>query len=142
MKILKKIFRQLRNSNSLKHKQLVDPALFLLYEISKSDGSIDDEERKIIKMLIKENLAADQSEESTLTLLAKLSEESSSLYPTIKEVNESYNKEKKVRLLSMLMALIISDGQVKPEEEALFFKIAELIKIKRTLANKIRLENS
>ena len=121
---------------------MVDPALFLLYEISKSDGSIDDEERKIIKMLIKENLAADQSEESTLTLLAKQSKESSSLYPTIKEVNESYNKEKKIRLLSMLMALIVSDGQVKPEEEALFFKIAELIKIKRTLANKIRLENS
>ena len=48
MKILKKIFRQSRNSNSLKNRQLVDPALFLLYEISKSDGSIDDEERKII----------------------------------------------------------------------------------------------
>lgn len=126
----------------MKDEQLVDPALFLLYEISKSDGSIDDEERKIIKMLIKENLAADLSEESTLTLLEQISEKSSSLYPTIREVNESYNKEEKIRLLSLLMTLIVSDGQVRPEEEALFFKIAELIKIKRTLANKIRLENS
>lgn len=142
MNILKKIFCFSKNSNSLKNEQLVDPALFLLYEISKSDGSIDDEERKIIKMLIRKNLAAGQSEESTLTLLAQLSKESSSLYPTIKEVNESYNKEKKIALLSMLMTLIVSDGQVKPEEEALFFKIAELIKIKRTLANKIRLVNS
>jgi uncharacterized tellurite resistance protein B-like protein len=142
MNILKRIFRFSKNSNSMKDEQLVDPALFLLYEISKSDGSIDDEERKIIKMLIKENLAADLSEESTLTLLEQISEKSSSLYPTIREVNESYNKEEKIRLLSLLMTLIVSDGQVRPEEEALFFKIAELIKIKRTLANKIRLENS
>jgi uncharacterized tellurite resistance protein B-like protein len=77
-----------------------------------------------------------------LTLLEQISEKSSSLYPTIREVNESYNKEEKIRLLSLLMTLIVSDGQVRPEEEALFFKIAELIKIKRTLANKIRLENS
>jgi len=142
MNILKRIFRYSRNSNSLKNEQLVDPALILLYEISKSDSYIDDEELKMIKMLIKENLATDQSEESTLTLLAEISEKSSSLYPTIKEINKSFNKEEKIRLLSKLATLIISDGHVKPEEEALFFKIAELIRIKRTLANKIKLENS
>ena len=116
--------------------------LFLLYEIAKSDGVIDDVENEIILDLIKKNISKDQSEKSVLQLLSIESENSSSLYPSIKIINESFNLEEKLNLLSLFWKMISSDGQIKPEEESLYFKIAELIRVKRVVANKIKYEYS
>lgn len=141
MKIIKKYFFKSKKSN-LDQKKTLDPMLFLLYEIAKSDGVIDDVENEIILDLIKKNISKDQSEKSVLQLLSIESENSSSLYPSIKIINESFNLEEKLNLLSLFWKMISSDGQIKPEEESLYFKIAELIRVKRVVANKIKYEYS
>jgi uncharacterized tellurite resistance protein B-like protein len=137
MRIIKKYFFKSKKSN-LDQKKTLDPMLFLLYEIAKSDGVIDDVENEIILDLIKKNISKDQSEKSVLQLLSIESENSSSLYPSIKIINESFNLEEKLNLLSLFWKMISSDGQIKPEEESLYFKIAELIRVKRVVANKIK----
>ena len=141
MKIIKKYFFKTKKFN-LDQKKTLDPMLFLLYEIAKSDGVIDDVENEIILDLIKKNISKDQSEKSVLQLLSIESENSSSLYPSIKIINESFNLEEKLNLLSLFWKMISSDGQIKPEEESLYFKIAELIRVKRVVANKIKYEYS
>jgi uncharacterized tellurite resistance protein B-like protein len=67
--------------------------------------------------------------------------ESVSLYPTVKKINDSYEKTEKEELLKVLWQLVTADKVIDPYEENLYFKIAELIKIKRSQANKIKQEN-
>ena len=69
------------------------------------------------------------------------SEQSASLYPTIKKINEAYTIVEKRELLETLWVLVAADSIIDPYEENLFFKIAELIGIKRSLANKIKQTN-
>ena len=79
------------------------------------------------------------------TVLKKMidqSLESISLYPTIKKINDTYDKEKKKDLLMTLWKLVIVDNKIDPYEESLYFQIADLIYIKRARANQIKHENS
>ena len=68
--------------------------------------------------------------------------ESVSLYPTIKKINDTYDKEEKKDLLQKLWQLVAADNLIDPYEESLYFKIADLIYIKRAKANQIKHENS
>lgn len=142
MKIIKKFFAKFQKLESVQKKLNLDPMLFLLYEIAKSDGVIDDKENEIIVDLIKKNLPKDQSEKSILKILSIESNNSSSLYPSIQKINKNYSQQEKLDLLSALWRVIASDNQIKIEEESLYFKIAELVNIKRTIANKIKCQNS
>ena len=142
MKIIKDVFFKFQKPDSDQNKISLDPMLFLLYEIAKSDGIIDDVENEIIIGLIKKNLPNDQSEKSILKLLSIESNNNSSLYPSIQIINKNYSKEEKLNLLNILWEMISSDGQIKIEEESLYFKIAGLIRIKRSAANMIKHQHS
>ena len=65
-------------------------------------------------------------------------ESSTSIYPTVKKINESYSLNEKENLLELLWKVVAADELVSPYEESLYFKIAELIKIKRAKANQIK----
>ena len=65
-------------------------------------------------------------------------EESVSYYSSIKKINSSYSYEEKIELLTVLWELVTADSVVDAYEENLYFKIAELIKIKRSTANQIK----
>jgi len=119
-----------------------DVALRLMFEIAISDGTLDESELKLIKK--RADLIA-KEEEKTSSIVKKIideTEDSVSLYPTIKKVNESYGFEEKVELLTILWELVAADSIIDPYEENLYFKIAELIKIKRSKANQIKQERS
>jgi len=64
--------------------------------------------------------------------------ESVSFYPSIKKINTSHSYEEKIELLKVLWELVAADSVIDAYEENLYFKIAELIKIKRSIANQIR----
>jgi len=139
--MFKKIFKDkkfLRVSNE-KDLHLV---LRLMFEIAISDGTLDKAELEIIK---KQAELSDKNETSSSKIIKKIiddSQNSTSLYPTVKRINEEYSKTEKIDLLKSLWKLIIADKMIDPYEENLYFKIADLIQIKRSLANKIKQEHS
>jgi len=119
-----------------------DVALRLMFEIAISDGNLDESELNLIKK--RADLIA-REDEKTSSIVKKIideTEDSVSLYPTIKKINESYGFEEKVELLTILWKLVAADSIIDPYEENLYFKIAELIKIKRSKANQIKQERS
>ena len=68
------------------------------------------------------------------------SQSSVSLYPTVTKINEEYSVDQKKEVLKKLWELVAADGIINHYEENLYFKIAELIKIKRSQANQIKQE--
>ena len=75
------------------------------------------------------------------TIVKKIIDEtegSVSFYPSIKKINDTHTNEEKIELLKVLWELVTADSVIDAYEENLFFKIADLIKIKRSTANKIK----
>ena len=65
---------------------------------------------------------------------------SSSIYPTVTKINEKYSLDEKKEILAQLWQLVAIDGVINHYEENLYFKIAELLKVKRPHANQIKQE--
>jgi len=119
-----------------------DVALRLMFEIAISDGTLDESELGLIKKRAGLIAKEDEKISSIVKNIIDETEDSVSLYPTIKKINESYGFEEKVELLTILWELVAADSIIDPYEENLYFKIAELIKIKRSKANQIKQERS
>ncbi len=115
-----------------------DLALRLMFEIAISDGSLDSSELAIIKKRAQESSDGKSSVSSTVKKIIDETENSISLYPTVKKINESYSKNEKLDLMKLLWQLVAADNRIDPYEENLYFKIADLIKIKRAEANQIK----
>lgn len=119
-----------------------DVALRLMFEIAISDGTLDGEELKLIKKRA-DKLATEDLKASTIVKkIIDETEESVSFYPLIKKINSTHSYDEKIELLEVLWELVTADSMVDPYEENLYFKIAELIKIKRSTANKIKQANN
>lgn len=139
--MFKKLFQQksldLKNDNNQKNIELK-----LLFEIALSDGKLDPAEERIL--LQKAELASDKTNnfKDFFSNIKNEVSSSTSLYPTINEVNNLYSKQEKVSLLENLWKIIMADSDISQYEVNLYFRIANLIKIKRSAANKIKVENS
>ena len=133
------MFESIFKKNLVSQEQnKISLALRLMFEIAISDGSLDKTELKLIKKRA-DNMATEDLKASTIVKkIIDETEESVSFYPSIKKINATYSHEEKIVLLKVLWELVTADSVVDPYEENLYFKIAELIKIKRSLANQIR----
>jgi|TARA_B110000003_G_scaffold192414_1_gene191215 uncharacterized tellurite resistance protein B-like protein len=118
-----------------------DVALRLMFEMAMIDGALDKSELALIKKRVAEISPQDTTVASVIKKMIDQSMESVSLYPTVKKINATYEKEEKEELLKILWQLVAVDNIIDAYEENLYFKIAELIRIKRSQANKIKLEN-
>ena len=135
--MLKKLFKK-RQTIDLVNTHDADAALRLMFEIAISDGALAKTELELIKKRA-DKLATENVKASTI--IKKIIDEtegSVSFYPSIKKINDSYSNEEKIELLKALWELVTADSIVDAYEENLYFKIAELIKIKRSIANKIK----
>jgi uncharacterized tellurite resistance protein B-like protein len=140
MKMLKTLFQK-RQPIQEGSADRVDVILRLMFEIAISDGSIDKTELAILK---KRAAKISASGEKASDIIKKVIDEtalSSSLYPTVKEINEEFSIDQRKEILQNLWELVAADGIINHYEENLFFKIAELIKIKRAQANQIKQGN-
>ena len=117
-----------------------DIALRLMFEMAMIDGVLDNTELKLIRKRVLEIAPKDEAVSSIIKNMMDETMESVSLYPTIKKINNTYKKEEKEELLQVLWQLVAADKVIDPYEENLYFKIAELIRIKRSKANKIKVE--
>lgn len=116
----------------------VDVALRLMFEMAMIDGTLDKAELALIKKRVKEIAPDDITVSSIIKKMIDQSMESVSLYPSIKKINDNYSKDEKEELLKVLWRLVTADKNIDPYEENLYFKIAELIRIKRPRANQIK----
>ena len=132
--------------NLLKKKQSLqvintheaDAALRLMFEIAISDGALDKSELQLIKKRADKIATKDEKASTIVKKIIDETEESVSFYPSIKKINDSHTNKEKIELLTVLWELITADSVVDAYEENLYFKIAELIKIKRSTANQIK----
>jgi uncharacterized tellurite resistance protein B-like protein len=140
-KLLKRIFLKNESLNEINiHEN--DVVLRLMFEIAISDGSLDKKELDLIKKRATKITPESTKISSIIKKIIDESERSTSLYPTIKKINKTYSTDEKKDLLEVLWKLVTADSVIDAYEENLYFKIAELIKIKRSIANQIKQENS
>ena len=115
-----------------------DVALRLMFEIAISDGALDKSELKLIKKRADQIATEDEKASAIVKKIIDETEESASFYPSIKQINDSHSYEEKIELLKVLWELVTADSVIDTYEENLYFKIAELVKIKRSIANQIK----
>ena len=138
---IKKFFsKKLASVESNEFEKYIE--LRLLIEMAYSDGSLDRAEENIIFMRAKKIIGSKEEAEAIISKLQHESKTSTSLHPIINEINNSFTRDEKLELLKNLWELVGADSIIEKYEESLYFKIAELIKIKRPIANKIRVQNS
>ena len=139
--MLKNLFKK-KQSLDVINTHDADVALRLMFEIAISDGKLDSSELRLIKKRADKLASEDLKASAVVKKIIDETEESVSFYPSIKKINDTHSKEEKIELLKVLWELVTADSVVDAYEENLYFKIAELIKIKRSLANQIKQKNS
>ena len=139
--MLKNLFKQKKPLEVLDIHE-ADVALRLMFEIAISDGTLDSAELKLIKKRADKVATEDLKASTIVKKIIDETEESVSFYPSIKKINDSHSYEEKIELLQVLWELVTADSVVDAYEENLYFKIAELIQIKRSTANQIKQQAS
>ena len=136
-----KFLKKNTSLNELEHDDINLYALRLLIHLAISDGEIDESEINELKKFIKEN-SLSENIGSLLEKEINNVEISSSFFEEVSKINSSFSDNDKLNLLEKIWSLILTDGIIDPYEENLFYRIGELIKIKRSLLNKIKLRFS
>ena len=134
------MFKFLQKNTSLKeleHNDINLYALRLLIHLALADGEIDTSEINELKKFIKEN-SLSENIGSLLEEEINNIEISSSFFEEVSKININFSDNDKLNLLEKIWNLILTDGIIDPYEENLFYRIGELIKIKRSLLNKIK----
>ena len=131
-----------KSSSKLLESNKGDVILRLMFEVAMSDGSLDDAELELIKKRASTSDDTDKKISQTIKDILRETQDAVSFYPSVKTINETHSIEEKKELLTILWNLITADSVIDAFEENLYFKIAELIKIKRSAANQIKQNNS
>ena len=71
-----------------------------------------------------------KDEKEILKIIEIYSRDSISFYEFIDDINNNYNKENKLSLLSFMWKIAYADGNLEVNEEKLIRRVADLIKIK------------
>ncbi len=140
--MLKNLFKKKPTADLIETHNEADLVLRLMFEIAISDGNLNEAELKIIKQ--RASLFSDEDTKVS-TIIKKIideAQESVSFYPFVKKINQTHNNEEKKDLLKILWELVTADSVIDAYEENLYFKIADLLKIKRVTANQIKQQNS
>jgi len=139
--MFKNIFKK-SSSQELSDPKEIDVILRLMFEIAMSDGSLDKSELELLKMRAEQITSVNEKASDVIKKVIDEAGSSTSLYPTVSKINAEYSLEQKKEILNKLWGVVAVDGVINHYEENLYFKIAELIKIKRSQANQIKQENS
>ena len=132
-----KFFKKNNNLEELEDDDINLYALRLLIHLALSDGEIDESEINELKRFIEESSMSGNISRFLEKEINNV-EISSSFFEEVSKINSSFSDNKKLNLLEKIWSLILVDGVIDPYEENLFYRIGELIKIKRSLLNKVK----
>ena len=94
------------------------------------DGVFDKNEESLILSMIQKQFNLDDEQASkVLTEGKKLAEEATQLHGFTRVIKESWELEKRIRLLEMLWELAYVDGELNAAEDMLIRRIAGLIHV-------------
>ena len=134
------MFKFLKKNNNLEELEDDDINLYalrLLIHLALSDGEIDESEINELKRFIEENSLSGNISRFLEKEIDNV-EISSSFFEEVSKINSSFSDNEKLNLLEKIWSLILIDEVIDPYEENLFYRIGELIKIKRSLLNKVK----
>ena len=102
----------------------------LLCEAASMDGVFDENEKKLILVLIQKQFNVDEIEANKIFIEGKeLAENSAQLYGFTRVIKESWQLEKRISLLEILWELAYVDGELDAAEDMLIRRIAGLIHV-------------
>lgn len=113
-----------------KAEQLQQACAVLLIEVSKADYEECDNEREAIRASLSNWFELSDIKLNELIELGKdQSKESTSMYPFVKLLNENYQYEQKVELLSKMWQVAYADDEISKYEDFIIRKLADLLHI-------------
>ena len=130
-------FLKNKDKEELNKKNINYVALELMISFALADGNINKHEENNILDYINKKIAENGNKKIYLDILSA-SSEIISLHDQVQEINNNYNNEEKLELLKDIWMLILSDQVIDKYEENLFYRIGDLMKIKRSKLNQIK----
>tara|TARA_B100001287_G_C22310778_1_gene357141 strand:+ start:171 stop:575 length:405 start_codon:yes stop_codon:yes gene_type:complete len=112
-------------------------AVEILILFANADGKINEDEKESIVEFIKSRFP-DKNASILFNQLKVKTDASTSFNENVNELNNKLSKSEKLDLLRTIWNLILADGVIDKYEENLFYRIGDLIYIKRTELNKIK----
>ena len=147
LKSIQNIFKRKENESAVDSKKSEQELAYasLLIEVINSDNKFDDRERGKLLEILSSKLDIQKEELDNFTELAqKKSEDSTSLYEFTREINDQYEYEEKVSLITDLWGIAYSDGKLDKYEDYVIRKIADLIYVSHTdfIKSKLKVKNA
>ena len=147
LKSIQNIFKRKENESAVDSKKSEQELAYasLLIEVINSDNKFDDRERDKLLEILSSKLDIHKEELDNFTELAqKKSEDSTSLYEFTREINDQYEYEEKVSLITDLWGIAYSDGKLDKYEDYVIRKIADLIYVSHAdfIKSKIKVKNA
>ena len=106
-------------------------AAVLAYEIARIDGDISKSELDILIEEIKLiSNKVGKKEQEILNIIEIYSNDSTSFYEFVEDINKNYDKDEKLSLLGFMWKIAYVDGRLDVDEERLIRRLADMIKIK------------
>ena len=103
----------------------------LAYEIARSDGDVSNSELSLLLDEIKKiSVKVNKTDEEILSIIEIYSKNSVSFHEFIADINNEFDKQEKLSLISFLWDVAYADSKLDVDEERLVRRIADLIKIK------------
>ena len=147
LKSIQNIFKRKENESAVDSKKSEQELAYasLLIEVINSDNKFDDRERDKLLEILSHKLDIHKEELDNFTELAqKKSEDSTSLYEFTREINDQYEYEEKVSLITDLWGIAYSDGKLDKYEDYVIRKIADLIYVSHAdfIKSKLKVKNT
>ena len=147
LKSIQNIFKRKENESPVDSKKSEQELTYasLLIEVINSDNNFDDRERDKLLEILSSKLDIHKEELDNFTELAqKKSEDSTSLYEFTREINDQYEYEEKVSLITDLWGIAYSDGKLDKYEDYVIRKIADLIYVRHAdfIKSKLKVKNA
>ncbi len=106
-------------------------ASVLAYEIARSDGEISNDELLILMEEIEKiAIKVDKDKDKIMNMIEIYSQDSTSFYDFIQDINNNFSKKEKLDLLEFMWRVAYADNKLDVDEERLIRRVADLIKIK------------
>jgi uncharacterized tellurite resistance protein B-like protein len=113
----------------------------LLIEVMIIDGNLDDQELQSISQTLCEILDLTEAQVDELILLSREEvAEATSLYQFTREINNHFDLDGKMKLLTSMWRVAYADGHLDKHEEGIIRRVADLLHIRHNEYIRCKLE--
>ena len=120
-----------------KRLQLATAALLL--EMAKADSEVlETEQASLVEALKTAYKLSDEELNEVISLSEQANQDSESLYPFTRLINDHYSEQQKREVIRLLWRVALADGHIDKHELHLMRKVSDLLYIPRPVVGEIR----